>query len=94
MSECNEARACLNEIDKEVWDENVFFLSALIYHDSKQDNESQQELLKCLELNDSFIDALIMLGTLTSIGNPCEAIKNFEKALLIDENLMVVFSSR
>ena len=91
LKEWIEARACLNEIDKKVWDENIFFLSALIYHDSIQDNEAQQELLKCLELNDSFIDALIMLGTLTSISNPDEAIKSFEKALLIDENCSAAY---
>ena len=37
------------------------------------------------------IDALIMLGTLTSISNPLEAIKSFEKALLIDENCSAAY---
>ena len=86
LNELNEARACLNKIDKKIWDENIYFLSASIYHVSEQDYEAQHELLKCLDINDSFTDALIMLGTLTSISNPVEAIKYFEKALLIDEN--------
>ncbi len=91
LEEWDEARICLNKIEKKLWDENIYLLSALIYHDSKQDNESQHELLKCLEINDSFIDALIMLGTLTSTSNPLKAIESYEKALFIDENCAAAY---
>ena len=60
-------------------------MSALIYI-SKRDTRAQRELSECLKINDSYIEALIMLGEITSETNPTESVKYFEKALYIDKN--------
>lgn len=84
LNEFGDAKKWLDKIDKQVWDENTHLWSAYIYYALEQDMESQNELLKCLEINDSCIDALIMLGCLNRVNNSKKAVEYYEKALAID----------
>lgn len=82
----NETREYIDKIDKKLWHEQIYILSAKSYHKLKQDDKSQQELLDCLNIHTSCVDALEMIGTLTSKNDPKKATEYFQKILTIDKN--------
>lgn len=86
LGEYGVSREWLDKVDKSIWNEYTYMLSAYVYYELKQSKEAEHELVSCLDINDRCVDAYIFSGKILCESDVHRAVECFEKALSIDVN--------
>lgn len=82
--EFKESKECLELLDKGEWDSVCFYLSAVNNHELGNTDKAIEELKKCIELNNRFVDAYVFLASLIYVSDTETATDYVDIALNLD----------
>ncbi|MED9904647.1 MAG: hypothetical protein UFG06_10750 [Lachnospiraceae bacterium] len=83
-SEFIESQKCMELINKSEWDYVALYISAVNHQGLGDVKKAREELEKCIELNDSFVDAYTFLASLIYISEPSLATEYLDAALNLE----------